>query len=643
MAFPRRPSAFLRYAIPAILLTLTFYLLTPPPLLSSRIGPLLLSTTFGRGRSRSHPATHPIDHLITAAEKEFTTLLSRETHTLAATAAAYRARRGRHPPPGFDKWYAFAKHHKAVIVEEFWDQIYHDLEPFWGVPPARIRRDARNFEMRIEVRGGKASTGSDWFWTQIWLEMVQQVEHMLPDMDLALNPMDEPRVVVEWEEVSALVKRAAKAKKMGEVGKVVEEWGELGEYGEGEGETEWEHEKHYWPIARRGCPPSSAARKAPVVTDFDRTPFIADPFSLPHMRDGYVANYTLSTDFCHQPDLQALEGIFVEPISVSSTRRPLPVFGGSKLAVNNEILLPAPMYWNEEERFTGSQGADIPWSSKHSSAIWRGVATGGHNRASNWRSFQRHRFVAMNNASLLAQAETNPDSAPPNFALPSKNYALLSTALPHHHSSNIAAPISAWLAPLANISLTDLMCSPTSVPPGSIYPPQDGTCPYTDPYFAPSSPIPMAEQFRHKYLPDIDGNSFSGRYLGFLRSTSLPIKATLFREWHDGRLVAWRHFVPMDARFGDWWGLLEYFLGDGKGDDGGGGGNGEEGSGRGRDEVAEGIAMAGREWAGRVLRREDMLVYVLRLLLEYGRVVRDGRERLGWVGDLRVEEQQEGG
>ena len=31
------------------------------------------------------------------------------------------------------------------------------------------------------------------------------------------------------------------------------------------------------------------------------------------MSGGYVANYTLSTDFCHQADLQALEGIFVEP------------------------------------------------------------------------------------------------------------------------------------------------------------------------------------------------------------------------------------------------------------------------------------------------------------------------------------------
>lgn len=107
------------------------------------------------------------------------------------------------------------------------------------------------------------------------------------------------------------------------------------------------------------------------------------------MKDGYVANYTLSTDFCHQPDLQALEGIFVEPISTSATKSLIPLFGGSKLSRNNDIILPAVIYWSEEDRFFGAAGASIPWASKHSSALWRGVATGGRNRATNWRAFQR--------------------------------------------------------------------------------------------------------------------------------------------------------------------------------------------------------------------------------------------------------------
>ncbi len=54
-----------------------------------------------------------------------------------------------------------------------------------------------------------------------------------------------------------------------------------------------------------------------------------------------------------------------------------------------------------------------------------------------------------------------------------------------------------------------------------------------------------------------------------------------------------------------------------------------------RDAVAERIALGGREWAGKVLRREDMAVYVLRVLLEYARLGDERREHMGWVGDLK--------
>jgi hypothetical protein len=35
------------------------------------------------------------------------------------------------------------------------------------------------------------------------------------------------------------------------------------------------------------------------------------------------------------------------------------------------------------------------------------------------------------------------------------------------------------------------------------------------------------------------------------------------------------------------------------------------------------------------LRREDMLIYMYRLLLEYARLMDDKRDRLGWVEDLK--------
>jgi hypothetical protein len=191
---------------------------------------------------------HPIDNLIKNAEREFAEKISRTATTLEAAAQAYRERRGRHPSPGFDKWYQFANDKDAIIVEEFWDQIYQDLEPFWGISPAQIRKDAREFEMRIEIRDHKASSRSDWFWTQIWLQTIQTIEHLLPDMDLALNAMDEPRVVVPWEDIQRYMRQAAERRAIAPPKIVVSEFAKLpppGEEGpdeEGAPERTWEHE-----------------------------------------------------------------------------------------------------------------------------------------------------------------------------------------------------------------------------------------------------------------------------------------------------------------------------------------------------------------------------------------------------------------
>lgn len=170
---------------------------------------------------------HPIDELIAQAENNFDALLATESRTLAESAAAYRIKRGRHPPPGFDRWFEFAQANNVLIIEEFWDQIYHDLEPFWALPAARIRKDAWDFEMTINVRNHKATAGSDWFWTQIWLDLIRSIEHLLPDMDIALNAMDEPRIVVPWEDIAGYMEEAQKTRDMLDMEEVVPEFSRM--------------------------------------------------------------------------------------------------------------------------------------------------------------------------------------------------------------------------------------------------------------------------------------------------------------------------------------------------------------------------------------------------------------------------------
>lgn len=60
------------------------------------------------------------------------------------------------------------------------------------------------------------------------------------------------------------------------------------------------------------------------------------------------------------------------------------------------------------------------------------------------------------------------------------------------------------------------------------------------------------------------------------------------------------------------------------------------------DFEAKRIADTGRDWAGRVLRREDMEVYGFRLMLEYGRLLDDARDRIGYGGDGKEVEEKWG-
>ena len=157
---------------------------------------LCFHTTFNP-TSRPRPGTkltpastpHPIDTLIEQGDTEFESLLAKETEGLASAADAYRQARGRHPPPGFEQWYRFAKEKNAIMIENFWDQIYHDLAPFWAVPAAQIRADARAYDMVVNVRNGRAQANTGWFWHETWANMVNTVSDYLPDMVLPANSM----------------------------------------------------------------------------------------------------------------------------------------------------------------------------------------------------------------------------------------------------------------------------------------------------------------------------------------------------------------------------------------------------------------------------------------------------------------------
>ena len=567
--------------------------------------PVSSSSTSGQNTA----SEHPIDHLIGEAQKEFDALAAKETKTLAEAARAYRQRRGRQPPPGFDKWYAFAHKHQAVMIEDLFDRIYHDLEPMWAIPAKQLREQAHGFDFRISVRNGNVTleTNIVKLWQDMWRDMFRSVQELLPDVDMPVNVMDESRMVVPWEDMKTYMEQASATRKLAPEEELVDEFQSL-DYLDANPppplDGGFKSKGPYWTLAVAGCPPFSEAREARVVTDFTTPPPLSSKYPR-HSYHGYVRNWTVAQSTCDNAHLQGLHGTFVEPVSTSTTKKFFPLFGGSKLSVNNEVLIPPPAYWTKDTLFSGGTGHGAPWEQKEDGLIWRGVASGGRNKIDTWPRFQRHRFVSMMNATAVQGKEVEDPSVAPNFVLPEPRAYNLSAR------SATPGALGTWMGAWSDVKLINLECF--GFPKVA-----KGYCPYTEPYFEKGEKVPMAQQYNYKYLPDVDGNSFSGRYRGFLQSTSLPIKATIYSEWHDSRLVPWKHFVPMDMTFIDIYGIMEYFLG-----------NAALGV-PGHDAQARRIALDGMEWTQRVLRHEDMRIYIVRLVLEFARLCDDRREVMGW-------------
>lgn len=542
---------------------------------------------------------HPISHLITAANAQWRSLLKKETHTLAAAADQYRSHRGRHPPPGFAEWFEFAKSRNTVIVEDFFDQIYHDLNPFWGFKPQELRRRVRGYEPRITIRGHKAHLVGRGVWTDTWLSLVKTVEKYLPDLDMPVNTMDESRMVIPWEEINSLLQQERFSRRLADPGQMVSRYMSLTPVSVQSDDQDGFNprflgpdDSSLWEMARIGCDPDSPGRNS-FIPQID---FANPPPELDNYRrlsyQGYVKNWTQAMDPCDRPELQALHGSFIEPLSILTTHDAFPLFGGSKLPMNNEILIPPAMNWADDNIYTSgeTEHGDEDWESKQDVFHWRGSATGGRNRENNWTGFHRHRLIAMLNKTSVQAAE--PSRHFVNFRLPDYDY--------YHLTSGNEGRLPELLGKYADTGFVHLICFPPTDTP---------YCPHTDPYFTPILGMPMKEEYSYKYLLDLDGNSFSGRYRSFIGSTSLPIKSAIYKEWHDSRLIPWAHFVPMDPTFMDIYGIMEYFVGDGRSE--------------GHDAIARKIAFDGKAWAEKVLRREDMQAYVYRLLLEYARICDD--------------------
>ncbi|KAJ5950342.1 Lipopolysaccharide-modifying protein [Penicillium vulpinum] len=548
---------------------------------------------------------HPIVDLMGEANRQWLEYDNNRSTSFRQTVTKYRETNGRHPPPGFKEWYMFARKKKAHNMDDF-QQITGDLRPFWAVAPTEIRQMAAKLQSSdgiagLQIRNKKVVYSPVEGWRiETLRKSINRIVRYLPDMDIALNIMDQPRVMVSFEDTQEYLRIEALSRGLHSDAQDKFTPGMNYLYNKDpsieEGvDPSWFSiaGKRYMDFAKDSCSPHSPARNDNITVE-DADKLYKSPSG------GFVTNFTASSDLCTVgPVLGGNHGFLFSASSNLITKKLIPVFSECKVSVNNDILFPANMYFMDDKRYVYNSRHDYGWKDKSDTLIWRGVTSGGVQLADNWQHMHRQRFVHITNStdmksetvsilseSSLGQYHTYPSFSPSNFSLDYFDVGFT----------------EAW------------GCIPD--------------CSFYDDIWTYKEPKDFSEQFKAKYLVDIDGHSFSGRWRAFQLSKSLGIKATIFREWHDSRLFPWRHFVPMDNRYDDLYGLMTYFLGlDSPGSPI------SEPYLQKHDFEAEVIASQSREWAHHALRNEDLDIYLYLLLLEYGRIIDDNRDTIGYSGD----------
>ncbi|KAE9984884.1 hypothetical protein BLS_000967 [Venturia inaequalis] len=537
-------------------------------------------------------SSHPIDQLVKSADAQFSELLNSQSSTLAEAVAEYRRRYGLPPPPKFDIWYEYAKRKGVQLIDEF-DTIHNQLLPFWAVEPSVIRSRVteaigyQNMLMALLVRNGEVITGEggeDWQIRATMGMMNETVRH-LPDMDLPFNVHDEPRVILPSDHLAHLV-NIAKSKRMPAAFANKHPLNEFSarpkDMSDGKRIKEvkttrfnkFAHQ-HTWSHSRASCPPDSPAR------DFEENS--RDNITAYAFGDlGFVYNHTAFSDICNSPSLRETYGFFDRPNAFNIVQDLFPIFSQSKISSFQDIIYPSPWYWAGKVDYDSHK--DMSWEKKTNQMYWRGSTTGGFSRNGGWRHQHRQRVVRKMSAPDTTRILEDKGEA--------GEHKWLSKDVPRKE-----------YADMVDVQFSHVgQCDP-------------GDCDAQKEFFNVGERVDQEDAWKYKFLLDMDGNAFSGRFYAFLKSHSLVHKMSIFQEWHMDWLKPWVHYVPISLKGDEWLESVRYFA--------------SEPSGK---EQAPKLAKQGTEWAKKALRNEDFEVWFFRLLLEYGRIIDDNREVIGYPG-----------
>lgn len=497
-----------------------------------------------------HYGKHPIEELVQRSKDEFESMLNNQSQTYEDADAEYRRRYKIDPPRGFDAWFKFAQEKNSLIIDNF-DTLFDCIEPFLKIPPGTVRKFMEEAMgpghiSRCGFRDGKLE-GDCGPRGKTIQTMTEPFQHELPNLDLLINALDEPNVLLSPKYDDGAI------------------W---------DNRCEKDAKKCITEICGEDWPPH------PEMTRHQTLPNL--PLSLPFIQD-----IQSSKDVCAHPEYADLHGYYISPPSVQRIRRPVPILSQAKLSSFSDVLMPSQIYLRGYDNlndygYVDDAEHDPDWEQKDSKLYWIGSNTGGGDYDSSWHVMHRQRFVA------LAQDRADALGGP----------GLDTSVYLNETEPGVWAP---WQGANVLPALTDVhfhalrLCVWTE-------------CKAQMKYFGTADRQADEAQYAHRFVMDLDGNSYSGRFYAHLRSRSASLKMTVFREWHDDRLFPWVHYVPVGLSFRELPETMRFLATTERG-----------------ERIARDIADQGREWWGKLLRLEDFQVYFYRLLLELARVVDEER------------------
>ncbi|CEQ39675.1 SPOSA6832_01224 [Sporobolomyces salmonicolor] len=626
----------------ALLARLSFIPAAPRAKVAHHLSPYMPTTVVAFLRPASGPsAPHPIIPLLVSANDEWSKKLTSQSTTYDRATKTYKAKYGMAPPPGFDKWFAFATQGRNHSLVDEYDQLMEDLRPYRSLSPQELRR--RTAELAqvpgisiVSIRNGVAQVHSKsvkWAPALAFQQMLGAFVRDLPDMDIAVNEKPEGRVLPR------------KQKKV-----------YVSDYGlDGTEELavnmsdpmlspslkgfipEWKRDGSVWEAYRRSCPAESAARRlvesirsaetngalqvqgrSSSKPESPQTRRKQATQAWPATREmAFSHDLDASFDVCDYPSLHTLHSAFYS--DQRNIEHLYPVFSPSKPSGYADILIPSHHYWSPSSEFTyewemqrgrTKTPTDLEWQIKKPTAYWRGKVTrGADTPPGHGASFQKQRLVKMAN-----QASTESKRVLVSF---DKETAGL---------SSIAAPVAVVNKATSDIAMA---CDPSL-----------GECSYLRSLgYRVEPPAPLSDAWKHKFVLDIDEIGFSPRFLALMESKSAVVKSSIQREFWRGWIQPWKHFIPLSSSYSELHNIQTFFSGFPPSLSGTRGNRtvasttltrphpipelplNADGSAFDNDKALRDIAEAGREWKTQHLRKADMECYVYRLMVEWANLV----------------------